>query len=230
MSIKKIFSVFGLIFICFSCTFPERDYPEIAIKKVLHVAVEDSTTSDLLQYIEQRSGWKVEITSLTHPETGIQKLNHNIYDILAWNIPVTSESKKTLAFTTPVAQSKLVLVQRKEDSIPLIRNQMELANKMILVVKNSSAVLRLRHLSEEIAEPIIIREINRTPEQLMKFVADKHADLVVVDQAVAVKQLPDYPELDIETDIGFMQFQAWGIRKNAPVLRDSLNVWIEEYF
>jgi ABC-type amino acid transport substrate-binding protein len=38
----------------------------------------------------------------------------------------------------------------------------------------------------------------------------------------------DIPKIDIATDIGFTQLNAWVVRKTSPVLRDSLNAWLRQ--
>jgi membrane-bound lytic murein transglycosylase MltF len=237
MSIKSNLSLFGLIFCFASCSRPVRDFPEIAAENVLHVATvynsTDSIADDMLRYIAQRSGLTVKISPGSNLETGIQKLREHVCDLIAVNITITNESKKALAFTIPLAQSKLMLVQRipkDGDTLPLIRNQMDLAHRTITVIKNSSAVLRLHHLSDEIAEPITIHEETKfTQEQLMYLVANRYIDYAVVDQAVVLQNAAQISVLDVATDIGFTQWQAWAVRKNSPVLLDSLNVWIAEY-
>jgi len=47
-----------------------------------------------------------------------------------------------------------------------------------------------------------------------------------VDKEIASKNAQLFSGLDFNTDISFTQLQAWALRKNAPVLLDSLNVWI----
>ncbi|GHT88541.1 glutamine ABC transporter substrate-binding protein [Bacteroidia bacterium] len=225
---------------------PVRDYAVIEASGVLNVVTEYNSVGyyvsgdsiagiqyELCRYIEKRSGLQVHITLENSLETGIQKLKDNTCDVIALNIPITIESKKELAFTIPITQNKQVLVQRKPaegEAVPLIRNQMDLANKTILVPKDSPGILRLQNLSEEIAEPIYIQEVeDYTQEQILYMVAYGQNKYAVVDKEIALKNAPLFPEIDIQTDISFTQLQAWAVRKNAPVLLDSLNVWIADY-
>ena len=225
---------------------PLRDFPEIASEGVLNIVTEYNSVGyyvsgdtiagiqyELCRYIEKRSGLQVRITPENSWENCLEKLKHNQCDIIALNTPVTNESKQMAAFTIPIVQNKQVLVQRKpdeNDSLPLIRNQMNLAHKTVLVPARSPWILRLRNLSEEIAEPIYIQEIeNCTQEQIIYMVVDGEADYAVADKAIALKNVQLFPNLDAGTDISFTQLQAWSVRKNAPVLLDSLNTWIAEY-
>jgi membrane-bound lytic murein transglycosylase MltF len=188
---------------------------------------------ELCKYVEKCSGLNVEIFFENNMDLCIKGLENYTYDIIARNIPITNENKEFLSFTIPITQSKQVLVQRKptsEDTIPLIRNQIDLANKEVYVPQNSSATLRLRNLSNEIAEPIYIREMEQySTEQLIYMVAYKEIDYAVVDQELALKNSASFPGIDIKTDVGFTQLQAWAVRKTSPVLLDSLNSWISDF-
>ncbi|MCL1933091.1 MAG: transporter substrate-binding domain-containing protein [Candidatus Azobacteroides sp.] len=220
-----------------------RDLPEIVKDKTLNVVTEynsidfhvagDTITGsqyELCQFISHRSGLTVQLYLENDLETAIRKLENNVYDVIAQNIAITNENRKFLAFTVPITYDKQVLVQRKHnntDSVPFITNQLNLAEQTVYVTKNSPAVLRLKHLADEIAEPIYIKEITGyTSEQLIYMVANKEIDYAVVDKEISLKNIPLYPDLDFGTDIGFTQLQAWGLRKNSPLLLDSLNVWI----
>jgi membrane-bound lytic murein transglycosylase MltF len=188
---------------------------------------------DLCKYIEKRSGLAVEIFLENNINACIAGLENYKYDVIARNIAITNKNKKILSLTLPITQSKQVLVQRKPapgDTTLLIRNQIDLANKELYVPQNSSAILRLRNLAEEIAEPIYIKETEHySAEQLIYRVAHKEIDYAVADRELALKNSLSFPEIDIQTDIGFTQFQAWAVRKTAPILLDSLNAWILDF-
>ena len=164
----------------------------------------------------------------------IKGLQNKTYDVIARNIPITNENKKYLAFTTPITISNQVLVQRKpdkEDTTQIfIRNQIDLADKTVYVIKNSTVVLRLKNLSEEIAEPIYIQEVSdNSSENLIYRVRSKEIDYAVVDKAIAKKIAAQLTEIDYSMDIGFNQLQAWAVRPSSPRLLDSLNVWITDF-
>jgi membrane-bound lytic murein transglycosylase MltF len=69
-----------------------------------------------------------------------------------------------------------------------------------------------------------------TQEQILYMVAYKQIDYAVVDKRIALKNKKLFPEIDMETDISFTQLQAWAVRKNSPILLDSLNCWISYKF
>jgi membrane-bound lytic murein transglycosylase MltF len=238
------FLVYFITNIIFAKEISVRDYPEIQASGVLNIVTEYNSVDyyvsgdsiagvqyDLANYVKERSGLEVKIHLENNLETSIEKLQNNVYDIIAQNIPITNESKKDLNFTIPIAKNRQVLVQRKpveNDTIPFISNQIDLGNKTIHVAKNSPAILRLKNLVEEIAEIIYIEEIEHyTAEHLIYMVHAKDIDYAVVDNEIALKNAVLFPEIDFTTEISFTQFQAWVVRKNAPILLDSLNTWLQ---
>jgi membrane-bound lytic murein transglycosylase MltF len=256
MNFKKRYVILAIIVVClfsgaayfvfqngFEGKKPCRDWPEIKASGVLNVVTEynaidyyvsgDSIAGiqyELCKQIEKRAGLKINLFLENDWETCVKKLAANTYDVIAMNIPVTSESKKHLAFTNPLTQSKLVLVQRSQtgrNDPLLIRNQLDLAYKKIFIPKNSPSLLRLRNLSEEIAEPISIEEIDgKTQEHLLYMVYYGQIDYTVVDEDIAAKYKDWFLELDMQTEIGFTHLRAWAVRKSSPVLLDSLNLWL----
>lgn len=224
----------------------ERDYPEIKASGIMNIVTEYNPTNyyvsddsiagmqyELCKYISHRSGIEVNMALENNLHTSLEGLLSGKYDIVANNIPVTSDDRYLFEFTRPIRTNRQVLVQRKEtekDSIAYISNQLELANKTIHVSKGSPTTLRLGNLSEEIAEPILVEEIeNQTDEHLIYLVAYGEIDYAAVDYEVANNSLAHFPEIDISVDISFNQFQAWAVRKTSPILLDSLNTWIDDF-
>lgn len=187
---------------------------------------------ELSQAIAKLSGLEVQ----THLEMSLAKsfedLSGNKYDVIARNIPATSEIKEEYLFTDPIVLNKQVLVQRTakaNDGKQPIRNQLDLAKKTLYIPKDSPALLRLHNLEIEIGDSIyVIEDELYSSEQLAIMVAKGDIDYAVCDQQIARLSQKQLPELDIDTDISFTQLQSWAVRKDSPVLLDSLNSWLNQ--
>jgi len=213
---------------------PVRDLQQIYKDSTLNVVSEknDEVQYELCQYIGKRSGLQVKYFVENDLNKSVNGLEENRYDIIARNIPVTTESRKRFTFTTPVKKNRQMLAQRKPektDTIKPLRNQIDLAGKTVYLPKYSSAKLRLEHLSEEIAEPIHIVESNYSPVELLEILNRREIDFAVIDRSVTEKNEKNFPNLDFKTDISFTFLQAWAVRSTSPVLLDSLNVWINDF-
>lgn len=222
-----------------------RDYPEIKKEGILRMVTEYNQSGyyvagdtiegfqyELSQAIARISGLEVQ----THLEMSLaesfRELEENRCDVIARNIPITSEIKEDYLFTEPIVLNKQVLVQRTEEAnkgIKPIRNQLELAQKTLYIPKDSPALLRLQNLAYEIGDTIYVKEDELySSEQLAIMVAKGDIDYAVCDQQIAKISKENLPEIDIDTDISFTQLQSWAVRKDSPILLDSLNSWLSQ--
>lgn len=220
-----------------------RDYNEIKAEGILRLVTEYNSTGyfvagdtiegfqyELSRAIADISGLEVQLfleMSLAESFSGLKK---QTYDVVARNIPITTELKEEFLFTEPVVLDKQVLVQRKanaNDSIPPVRNQLDLAGKKLHIPEHSPALLRIQNLQHEIGDTIyVVEDDHYSAEQLIIMVAKKDIDYAVCDQQTALLAQKRLPEIDVATDISFTQLQSWAVRKEATELLDSLNYWI----
>ena len=222
-----------------------REYTEIIKSGVLKVVTEynslsyyakgDSTAGfqyELAKAFAKSKGLRLEITSEMSFDKRIDGLNTGKYDIIAYNIPVTSELKDSILLTTPIILNKQILVQRKSkknDSI-FIKSQLNLAHKTIHIVKGSPSLQRIRNLSNEIGDTIYIKEVGKYgSEQLITMVAHGDINYAVCDESIALAAIDSFPQLDIHTDISFTQFYSWGVSKKSKTLLNNLNSWLKTF-
>lgn len=217
-----------------------RDYDAIRREGILRFVAEydrpgsyvapDDTVLQGFQYELSRAiagyaGVEMEIHFEMSLEKSFEGLRDGRYDIVARNLPTTNELKADYLFTDPILTDRQVLVQRR-DTARLLRNQLDLAGHTIVVPRESPAILRLENLRREMADTFhIVEEPLYSSEQLIAMVAAGDIDYTVCDRRVATAALELYPEIDINTDIGFTQLHAWAVRKTSPALRDSINAW-----
>ena len=222
-----------------------RDYPEIEKEGVLRVTTEYSPTSyyidgdsilglqyELCQAIAKVSGLEVQLNLEMSLTKSFQDLESGEIDVIARNIPIPTENKELYLFTDPIWLNKQVLVQRTEKAnggIKPIHNQLMLGQKTLYLPKGSPALLRIHNLEEEIGDTIYTHEDELySDEQLIIMVAKGDIDFAVCDQQSAKKMKERFPQIDISTDISFTQLQSWAIRKESPILLDSLNLWLRK--
>lgn len=177
--------------------------------------------------------YKLKLEYIDEPnfEVRLWLLESGKCDIISGPLPVISELRQHIAYTEPILESKLVLVQRKkEGNHNPIRDQIALREKSVSVTQKSPYIQRLRNLANEISDSIYIKEhIGYTNNDLMEAVANGDVDFAVCDKYVAGSFLKYYPEIDIETALGFTQFQAWAVKPKNKNLRYSLNKFFLEY-
>lgn len=221
------------------------DYPQIAQQGKLVVVTDYSSIGyylkgdtvegfnyELLQMFQEYTPISIEVVLESSLQKSIEGLERGDYNIIARAIPTTSDLKNRVLFSEPITQNKQILVQRKpefnNETQPL-RSHLDLAQKTLYVPEDSPVILRIKNLAKEIGDTIYYVEDDvYGAEQLAIMVANGEIDFAVCDEQTAKKMSSIQPELDVETMIGFTQFEAWAVSKDAPVLLDSLNVWIDK--
>ena len=195
---------------------------------------------ELLKSFSDYVGLNIEIIPQNDLRKSIEMLNSGEADLMAVDLTVTSLREKQLKFTEPVYQTRQVLVQRKpnrwtamtadEINRSLIRNQLDLAGKLIYVQAGSSSVETLRSLKYQIGDSIAVIEVPYESEELIKLVAQREIDYVVCDENVAKVNAGYYPIIDVLTPVSFVQNLSWGLRSsNSGRLAAALNEWIATY-
>lgn len=223
--------------------FAPRDFDEIVKSGTLRAVTgynainlhySDDTISgfdyELLHAFAHDKKLKLDITPVASFNERFEGITSGRFDILASSTPVTSQLKDTLNFSRALLLNRQVLVQRNDKDSLYIKNQLELANKTIHLVKNSPAMVRIHNLMSEIGDTIYVQEIERYgAEQLLAMVSAGDINYAVCDENVAKASIKEFSNLDIKTDIGFTQFYSWGVNKHSSALLDTLNSWLDNY-
>jgi len=219
------------------------------------VAITDNNTTDYfifrgtpmgyqfekLKMFADYLGVDLEIKLSNNLDEAYRKLDRGDADLIAMGLTVTLNGPDHVAFTEPILQTRQMLVQRKPDNWrkmrtwdeienALVRNPIDLAGKTVHVPKNSPFSYRLKNLSEEVGQPLYIKEErDRKTEQLVEAVANGEIAYTVCNEYVALLFERMYPELDIRTAISFPQNLAWAVREDSDSLRVTINQWMTEF-
>jgi peptidoglycan lytic transglycosylase F len=195
---------------------------------------------ELLSAFADHIGVDLELITENQLEHAFEFLNSGQADLLAMGLTINSTRKNDILFTTPIYETRQVLVQHKprhwrfmtadELDRNLIRNQLDLAHLAIFVQKGSSHAERLRSLATEIGDSINIIEVPYEAEELIRNVERGDIQYAVVDENIARVSSTYYPDIDINTPVSFPQNIGWGVRKqNSEMLLAALDSWLSAY-
>jgi len=194
---------------------------------------------EMLQELANYLDLALDVSVSNDLERNFSDLQEGRTDLIAMNLTVTSQRKSEISFSAPLLQTRQVLVQRKpvqwenmnqrqlENS--LIRNQLDLAGKVVYVQAGSVYETRLRSLSNEIGGGIQIREVSIESEQLIQRVALGEIDYTVCDENVGLVNNTYFPQIDVGTAISFPQHVAWAVHRRSDSLRHLIDQWIISY-
>lgn len=189
---------------------------------------------ELLQELTKEMGVKLEISVSNNLAETFAGLKNGRFDLVAKSLTVTKERSEQVDFTTPILQTRQVLVQRKKQNTPAdsiyISSTLQLAGKKIYVQKNTSYFKRLQNLSEEIGKDIdIVEDSIFGVEQLVSQVAKGKIDYTVCDENIAKLNKTYYPNLDVSLPISFKQNIAWAVKKGSTEWKNYLDNWILKF-
>ena len=195
---------------------------------------------ELLNQFGKYLGVDVEIKVVKSLNDMFTMLAEGKGDLIAFNLTVTKERSKKVAFTHHTNTTTQVLVQRRPknwrrmtlDQIrkKLITNPIDLEGKTVYVRSGSSYISRLKNLSDEIGGDIniVIADPDLTTENLIEMVAKGKIKYTISDENIARLDQASFTNIDISTKISLPQKIAWAVRKDAHQLLDTLNTWIDK--
>jgi membrane-bound lytic murein transglycosylase F len=188
---------------------------------------------EIIKAFADSLGVELVVSEENDLKNGINGLKNGDYDLVASLIPITTEWKKEISFSIPIQTSRQVLVQRQnKDSVQnkVIMRHLQLANDTIFIPENSPFKMRLQHLSDEIADPILIIELKGlSSEQMVHLVAKGKIKYTICDEYFALKLKKIYPNLDVSVPIGFAQQQAWVVNSKSKKLLEKLNEFLDDF-
>lgn len=195
---------------------------------------------ELLERLGEYLNLEIEIRDEKNLDSMFNDLNSGKGDLIAFNLTVTNERKKNIAFTDYLHTTRQVLVQRKpvnwrkmklhQIENKMVRNVIDLENDTVYVRANSSHEERLRNLSNEIGGEIFISEAdnNLSQEDLIEMVESGEIKFTIADYEIAKLMTFRYSSLDIKTSISLPQKIAWAVRKNSDSLVSVINAWLAD--
>lgn len=182
---------------------------------------------DLLNLIAKREHLHIKFHPMTSLDGSLKQLREGTVDIVAAQMPSTSDFKQQYLFTDTVAIDKQVLVQRRgKDGAVAVKSQLDLAGKTVCVANGSPVATRIANLAREIGDSIHVRTLDKSQEQLFLLVAAGDELYAVVSDNTARSLAVRYADIDVSTAISFNQFQAWAMAKNDTVLLQRMNKWL----
>ncbi len=231
----------------------KSDLPAILERGVLK-ATTDYNSTNYFVYRGQPMGFHLELLKMFAQHIGVEleifvtnDLGENFSclladgecNIIAMDLAVTRSRRDMVAFTEPHSQTRQVLIQRRPENWYhmrsseiedlLVRNQLDMAGKTIYVHRNSSHLVRLKNLMEEIGDTIYIVETDQEPELLIERVANGEIDFTVSDEHVAQVNQTYYANIDVQTPLSFTQNLSWAVRHDTPLLKAAIDEWMRDF-
>ena len=186
---------------------------------------------DMLRDMARREGLVLKFHPVTSGSMAVGLLQSGAVELLVADTPMTSDYDSLVTFTAPVYLDRQVLVQRADSAGEVeVKSALDLANRRVTVAAGSPMLHRLRNLSAEIGDTIIIDvDSVHGAEQLVMMTGLGEVGMTVVNKRVADRVAASYPQLDAGTRISFTQFQSWMVNGRDTAMRSKIDTLIVRY-
>jgi membrane-bound lytic murein transglycosylase F len=195
---------------------------------------------ELLKEFARHLGVDLEIITEKHSKHAVDILNEGKADLLAMDLSVPASRKWEILFSSPVMETRQVLVRREPGGRHLTRagdfeeqprrHRGDLVETIIYVEEGTLFQGGTKSLPREIGDSIYTVEVPFDSEELIRNVASGDIDFTVCDENLAIVNSARYPAIDISTSVNLTRDIAWGVRKRgSEKLLPELNRWIETY-
>ncbi len=151
-------------------------------------------------------------------------------DVIAYNMPVTNALKDSVIYCGLQQISHQVLVQRAMRGDTLLTDVTGLIGKSVTVIEGSKYIDRMENLNNELGGGIYIEHAGKDTivvEDLIRMVSRGELAYTVADDDLARLNQTYFRNLNVDLQVSFDQRSSWMVRKDMPVLADSLDSWIE---
>jgi membrane-bound lytic murein transglycosylase F len=219
------------------------DFPQIVQTDTLRVLTLNTSTSYFI-YRDQQMGFHYDMISDFCRQHGLipqiivaenadditNMLLNGDGDVIAYNLPVTNEMKDSFLYAGFRHISHQVLIQRVRQVDSMLTDVVELIGKEVTVIDNSKYFERIENLNSELGGGIIIDRADSdslAAEDLIRMVSSGELEFTVSDDDLAKLNQTYFRNLDVHLPISFDQRSSWMVRKDSPILADSLNSWFE---
>lgn len=182
---------------------------------------------DLVTSLVQAKGMALDLQVAPSLQLALEMLDSGLVDLVAYEVPITSEYKERAIACGPVSETTQVLVQpRRGDRI---KDVTELVGRDVYVEANSRYHQRISNLNDELGGGVQIHTVDRDTliaEDLIDMVHRGEIPLTIVASDIARLNRTYYPDLDVSLEVSFPQRSAWAVGPGKQWLADSIDAWL----
>jgi len=185
----------------------------------------------------RKERYKTHIVFLAHPfDQLITDLKAGYGDIVASGLTITPERASFVDFTRPyITNISEILISNKKHPAP--KTIQELAGKQVVVVGNSSYIIHIQRINQELGRlglpviEIVTADPLLEAEDILEMINAGIFDYSVVDSHIAEIYQKVFPNIRLQKDFVFHYGGniAWAINQNLPKLKHTLNEFITKY-
>jgi len=201
-----------------------------SISYFLHNGVEKGFEYDFLKSFAKENDLALEIIIAQEHENLIDLLNSGAGDVIAANYAVNNDRRIYHDYSQPynLVNQVVVFNENNPDSAEIANGSLDIT---IAVRNNSSYYSTLQNLKKQgLATNLTIVEVDSDTESLLNAVASNEYEATIADDNIFKAASAYVQGLVSGPAIASSDSVAWGIRKNAPQLKEKLNKFVNQHY
>jgi ABC-type amino acid transport substrate-binding protein len=163
---------------------------------------------EILAYYARASGRRLEVRWIPKFEDLLPALQQGKGDVAAANLSITPERRDKFAFTVPYFTVRVVLVERKGKRTTRLD---QLRGERLATIRGTTYETILSAVPD--ARLVYAERVT----DLLDLVAKDQARATVADSLVALRLLPQYPQLEVSMPVSDLQGYGFALPKGSPL-------------
>lgn len=169
-------------------------------------------------------GLKARIVSVGTFKELIPALEAGRGDLIAANMTVTDKRRQRIDFSVPLTHVREQLIVASESEI---EKEQDLEGRTLSVNPGTSFDERARNLmAENPGISVVYRDPTVLDEEEIDRVAQGHVDATIRDSNLVEMYMGYRRDIKVAFNLGGVRDIAWGVRKDAPALKEALNQFL----
>ena len=189
----------------------------------------------LLESFARYLGVPLKIISSKSIPTLNYYLRNNAADLIALNLPITTEGKSLVSFSMPFGETRLALVQLKasgknKDDTTYVKSLKDFPADTLYVRQNSFFASIYHSIYKATKKKAILRESSIfSQEDLIRLVSEGKIRYAICQENVAMVYKRYYQNIDISL-IAYPHYSyCWGVGHASDSLLAEINKWLGDY-
>ncbi len=158
-------------------------------------------------------------------------LYYNVADVIALNLPVSSEGRRMVHYTNIFGETRLILLQRKVHTPKFIKTLEDFAvGDTVHARRNEFMSPYYRSFLKQTAKlPTLVEDPDISQEGMIRKVSEGSITYMLCPENTARVYKNYYQNLDATVVVFPLYAFAWGVNHNSDTLLMKLNDWLAEF-
>lgn len=184
---------------------------------------------DLLESFAAYLGVRLRILASDDVSKLYYYLYYNVADVIALNLPISSEGRRLVHYSRIFGETRLILLQRKDRTPKFIHTLEDLQAGDTVHARKSMFMspYYTSFLKQTARRPFLVEDTALTQETLIRKLVDGKIDYLLCPENTAMVFKRHYLNLDASVVVFPLYAFAWGVNHNSDTLLMKLDYWAD---